>query len=87
MLAKNPHNEAGRPRLQIFSSCPNLIKELQSIPADKNDPEDVDTHAQDHAYDALRYAVMSRPRLEGHLQRLARFKSEDYIPSDPLFGY
>ena len=48
----------GRPRLQIFSTCPNLIKELQSIPMDKSRPEDVNTHAPDHAYDALRYLIM-----------------------------
>ena len=46
---------SGRPKIQIFSSCPNLIRELQSIPLDKSNPEDVDTHAPDHAYDALRY--------------------------------
>ena len=83
-LAKSP---SGRPRLQIFSSCPNLIRELQSIPMSKTDPEDVDTHASDHAYDALRYLIMSRPRMEGHMQRLARFKSEEFIPSDDVFGY
>ena len=27
---------SGRPRLQIFSSCPSLIRELQSIPLDKS---------------------------------------------------
>ena len=29
------------------------------LPVDKNNPEDVDTHASDHAYDALRYMIMS----------------------------
>jgi hypothetical protein len=84
-LAKNM--ETGRPKLQIFSSCPNTIREMQALPAAKNDPEDVDTHAQDHAYDALRYALMSRPRIEGHMARLARFKSEVYQPADSIFGY
>ena len=26
-------------------------------------PEDVDTNAEDHAYDALRYGCMSRPHI------------------------
>ena len=39
----------GRPKLQIFNTCPNLIRELQSIPLSKTNPEDVDTHASDHA--------------------------------------
>ena len=29
---------------------------------DKKNPEDVDTRAEDHLYDALRYGIMSRPR-------------------------
>lgn len=83
-LAKN---SSGRPGMQIFSTCPNLIRELQSLPSAKNDPEDVDTHASDHAYDAARYLIMSRPRLEGHMQRMARFKSEEFQASDDVFGY
>lgn len=83
-LAKS---HSGRPKMQIFSTCPNMARELQSLPAAKNDPEDVDTHAQDHAYDALRYLIMSRPRLEGHIERLARFRSEYEEPSDNVFGY
>ena len=78
---------SGRPKMQIFSSCPNLIRELQALPTDKNNPEDVDTKAQDHAYDALRYLIMSRPRLEGHMERLAKYRSEVYQPVDNVFGY
>jgi hypothetical protein len=52
----------GEPRIVFFSTCTNLISELPSIPLDKNNPEDVDTSVDDHGYDALRYAVMSRPR-------------------------
>ena len=78
---------SGRPKMQIFSTCHNLVREMQSLPADKNDPEDVDTKAEDHAYDALRYLIMSRPRLEGHMDRLARFKSEQFRPADSKFGY
>ena len=55
--------QSGRPRLQIFNTCPNLIRELQSIPLDRSNPEDVDTHASDHAYDALGYLIMSRPKI------------------------
>ena len=79
--------EHGRPKLQIFNTCPNLIRELQSIPLSKINPEDVDTHASDHAYDALRYMIMSRPRITGALDRLRHIKREMYIPSDSTFGY
>ena len=77
----------GRPKLQIFNTCPNLIKELQSIPLSKTNPEDVDTHASDHAYDALRYLIMSRPRMENPLERLRGFKRDMFKPADTEFGY
>jgi len=78
----------GRPRLQIFNTCPNLIRELQSIPLDRSNPEDVDTHAPDHAYDALRYLIMSRPRIDDPLSRLRHLRLEQaYTPADSEFGY
>ena len=77
----------GRPRLQIFNTCPNLIRELQSIPLSKTNPEDVDTKASDHAYDALRYMIMSRPRMESPLERIRGLKREMYKPVDSTFGY
>tara|TARA_Y100000996_G_scaffold299586_1_gene237395 strand:- start:381 stop:815 length:435 start_codon:yes stop_codon:yes gene_type:complete len=80
--------QSGRPRLQIFNTCPNLIRELQSIPVDKSKPEDVDTHASDHAYDALRYLIMSRPRINDTIQQLRQFRQEStFNPSDSTFGY
>jgi hypothetical protein len=79
---------SGRPRIQIFNTCPNLIRELQSIPLDKNNPEDVDTHASDHAYDALRYLIMSRPRINDPINQMRSFKREiTFQPSDSVFGY
>jgi len=79
---------SGRPKMQIFSTCPNLIKELQSIPMDKSKPEDVDTHAPDHAYDALRYLIMSRPRINDPISRMRNFRTEQsYQPIDMEFGY
>jgi hypothetical protein len=82
-------NENGRPRLQIFENCPNLIRELQSIPYSPTKPEDVDTHVDDHAYDALRYLIMSRPRMTTTQEHLFQFKQDasGYVPVDPEFGY
>ena len=79
--------ENGRPKLQIFNTCPNLIRELQSIPLSKTNPEDVDTHASDHAYDALRYMIMSRPKMDSPLERIRGMKREIHLPSDSTFGY
>jgi len=80
--------QSGRPKLQIFNTCPNLIRELQSIPLDKSNPEDVNTHAPDHAYDALRYLIMSRPRIDDTFSRMRRLHRETiYQPADGTFGY
>ena len=75
----------GRPKMQIFKTCPNLIRELQSIPLDPNKPEDVDTKASDHAYDALRYLVMSRPKSRTAWDDMNNLKR--FVPADPIFGY
>ena len=80
-----------RPGVQIFSTCHNLIRELSTIPLKDNDPEDVDTHADDHAYDALRYMCMKEPRQRTVDDWLLFAKKQvsynDYIPADPLIGY
>jgi len=79
---------SGRPKIQIFNSCPNLIKELQSIPLDRSNPEDVDTHAPDHAYDALRYLIMSRPKVNDIFSQFRHMRMEQaYTPVDSEFGY
>ena len=79
---------SGRPKIQIFNSCPNLIRELQSIPLDKSNPEDVDTHAPDHAYDALRYLIMSRPKVNDIFSQFRNLRTQQaYTPVDAEFGY
>lgn len=49
------------PRLRVHATgCPNLLRTLPRLPVDERNPEDVDTDAEDHAYDALRYALIMR---------------------------
>ena len=80
--------QSGRPRIQIFNTCPNLIRELQSIPLDKSNPEDVNTHAPDHAYDALRYLIMARPRINDTMSQMRQLSREKHFePIDSTFGY
>lgn len=50
----------GLPGIQIFRNCRNLIRTLPALPIDGNNMEDVDTDAEDHAYDALRYGLQHR---------------------------
>ena len=80
--------QSGRPKIQIFNTCPNLIRELQSIPLDKSNPEDVDTKASDHAYDALRYLIMARPRIHDTYSQMRELQLQTiYQPADGTFGY
>ena len=85
-LAKEPYS--GEPRLRIFSSCSNIIKQLSGIPLSKTNSEDVDTKAEDHAYDALRYMMMTR--MSGYAsihQQLGAIKNQVYQVQDETFGY
>ena len=79
------------PRLKIFKTCTNLVRTLPTIPLSKINSEDVDTKAEDHAYDALRYMVMTRNiAARDFIQdaRLAREKEEKYNKIyDTTFGY
>jgi len=74
------------PRLVFFNNCTNTISQLPALPLDKNNPEDVDTNAEDHLYDALRYGVMTRPR-----SNLFDFDANNHRTgfqvSDAKFGY
>jgi hypothetical protein len=71
------------PGLVFFNTCTNTLAQLPVLPMDKDNVEDVDTDAEDHIYDALRYGVMSRPKTANY-DALLRIP---YQPADPIFGY
>tara|TARA_Y100001937_G_scaffold74184_1_gene100992 strand:+ start:1644 stop:3116 length:1473 start_codon:yes stop_codon:yes gene_type:complete len=75
-----------KPRLVFFSTCTEMISQLPAIPLDKRNPEDVDTNAEDHLYDALRYGIMSRPRFS-IFDYDPNVPKPTYQPSDSTFGY
>ena len=66
------HGENAPPVLQIFSTCHNLIRTLPMLPVDPHKPEDVDTLADDHLYDVLRYILMALPWLNASRRREPR---------------
>jgi len=48
------------PLMHVFPQCVNLIRTLPALPhAKTGNPEDVDTTAEDHAYDALSYMLIN----------------------------
>ena len=73
-------------QLVFFSTCTHTIAQIPSIPLDKRNPEDVDTNAEDHLYDALRYGIMTRPRSSLWDYNPATSRS-GFQASDPTFGY
>ena len=81
-------NKENEPTIKFFSNCRNLIRTLPLLPLDKHNPEDVDTNAEDHSYDALRYGCMSRPMHPYIINELfKRSKDEKFKPADRVFGY
>lgn len=57
-LADSPD---GTPYVQIFDCCTNLIRTLPTLFIDPHEREDVGDGCEDHAGEALRYGLMSRP--------------------------
>lgn len=49
------------PLLYISEECEDTIRTLEGVPAHPDKPDDVDTDAEDHAADMVRYACMARP--------------------------
>lgn len=78
---------SGKPRMVFFNTCTQIIADLPTLPIDKNNVEDINTKvSNDHAYDALRYGLMSRPRssLWGYNPMT---HGDGMRISDPVMGY
>lgn len=52
--------EDDTPGLYVFNTCKDFIRTVPTLPYSTVKPEDIDTHAEDHAYDSLRYMCMAR---------------------------
>jgi hypothetical protein len=85
-LGKNEFT--GEPTVKFFNTCTNIVKQLAGIPLSKSNSEDVDTKAEDHAYDALRYMLMTRTSGYASIhQTLQSIKNSAFKPFDNTFGY
>lgn len=51
--------EDGKPYLQVFETCTQLVKNLPALVYDQHQVEDVDTDGPDDEADALRYGLMA----------------------------
>ena len=80
--------ETGIPGIQFFNTCRQIIADLPVIPADPKGSDDIDPrYASDHAYDSVRYAVMSRPRAYSPFDMGHGVPQQVWRPSDTTFGY
>lgn len=61
LQGEDPENN-GDPLLFLMDNQPDAIRLFQSVQHDETKPEDIDTDAEDHAIDEVRYGCMSRPR-------------------------
>lgn len=69
-------------KLKVFSTCKHWLRTVPGIPPDDDDPEDVDTDSEDHAWDATRYGVMQRRRAPDDEQKSDAEGSDYYIAED-----
>lgn len=75
----------GMPELLIFETCRNLIRTLPTLTFDAHDCEDVSDHCEDHAPEALRYGLMSRPRPAPEEKRKKPYRY-DPLSNTPLIS-
>ena len=54
-------DENGYPRMYVFDTCAAFIRTMPLLQYAKTVPEDLDTGAEDHCADEVRYLCMSRP--------------------------
>jgi hypothetical protein len=72
------------PGIQFFNTCRQIIADLPTIPSDPKGSDDIDPrYASDHAYDSVRYGIMSRPRAFD----FGQMPVNTFTPADSIFGY
>lgn len=85
-----PHydeDKMGRPGLVIFNTCRQIITDLPVIPVDPDGGDDIDKrYTSDHAYDAVRYGIMSRPRPNSVFDMPFGTVHSGYRPADRKVG-
>lgn len=86
VLKVDPVTEAAG--IIFFNTCRQIIADLPVIPSDPKGSDDIDPRfASDHAYDSVRYGIMSRPRAFSPFDMGKGVPIQNYKPSDSIFGY
>ena len=76
------------PGIVFFDTCRQIIADMQVIPSCPKGSDDIDVrYASDHAYDSIRYGIMSRPRSKSIFDFGEGMDRTTWQPKDPVFGY
>lgn len=81
-----------RPGMFVFSTCKDFIRTVPLLQHDPDRPEDLDTDAEDHVADEVRYACMSRPYVKPRDEAKSLPKSlqtttfNEFIESTPTYS-
>jgi len=77
------------PGIVFFDTCRQIISDLPVIPNDPKGGDDIDVrYRSDHAYDSIRYGVMSRPRAKSPFEDWMSDKPiNNWRPASTRFGY
>lgn len=49
-----------KPGFYVFDCCTHIIRTIPTLPRDEKKPEDINTEAEDHLYDVIRYRVTDK---------------------------
>lgn len=71
-LAAGLESNMERPGLFIFENCRDWLRTVPVLPRDERDPDDVDTKAEDHAYDDTGYRLLEIRHSSGTVKTGAR---------------
>ena len=58
-LSATGTDDLEKPGMLVFETCRDFIRTLPPLPRDKRDPDDVDTDAEDHIADEVRYRCLA----------------------------
>lgn len=61
MMRARLKGEDGQPMLYVMDTCTDFIRTIPTLQHDPDKAEDLDTDAEDHVADEVRYGCMSRP--------------------------
>jgi len=75
----------GRSRFAVMDCCRHFIRTIPTLPMDKKKPEDIDTMAEDHLYDAWRGMVAKRFPSKQEMDAIRR--NEQRAAAEHVAGY